>query len=773
MLTALVVSPELKPSSPADRMAALAIGSAENGGGRPARRAEVKEQAFMRTDRRSARLGVAAYYVRLLIIVAAVLGPTSAVCQSVDILAARIMDVADEATLDSLAGQLLDSRSDTTALYHLLRGLVSLQRHEITGEPELLASARESFKIARDIDKASAWAQYGYGLALEREPEVSATLIATGRAWSRMLGRDDMSKARRAFEGALQLDPGLTGAAIGLGELALKTRNTSELTGARSALLAALAGKKADVMAVAMLSRVALALGDSAAAVATANGLTVGNAPPYALHAVLWVLAREEGREDEVAEAYYRLVAKGDARELARLYLELQPILSEREKAAWQAGGLEQRRRLLQGLWEQRAALAATSSAERIAEHWRRLERAVEEFPRRVEGQTPMNALETTRDGTPFDDRGAIYVRHGEPTQVITTWAVNRNEINVSACSGRNFAFRGNESWIYYKADGSRVMYHFARCFDWPDFMLLRNVPCTGQWVAERTGYDMGITDCTQVTQERIRSEARAALATDSYRPRFDRNVPVVFDLLAFRGFGGRTDLLAPVAVAADSLSTHLIDNQTVYGFRLTLAVVDTAKGNSERVDTTLLARSEGPRPPHEMIRNHVQFSALPTQHGQFRLALRGSFASSEGYFYGADIRVPDFSGDSLMVSSIVLATPDSAGSWRRGNQTLTLMPLGRFERGVFRAFFEVYNLQADSPYTTEISIEPIGRGGPEPIRLRFQDFAQPEPDGVVRDMRRIESGLPPGRYRIVVRVTDASANRSAHVEQQFVVTAR
>jgi hypothetical protein len=100
-------------------------------------------------------------------------------------------------------------------------------------------------------------------------------------------------------------------------------------------------------------------------------------------------------------------------------------------------------------------------------------------------------------------------------------------------------------------------------------------------------------------------------------------------------------------------------------------------------------------------------------------------------------------------------------------------MPLGQFEGGEFRVFFETYNLAADRTYLTEITVEPAGRRGPEPIRLRFQDFARPEADGVVRDVRRIETGLPPGRYRIAVQVTDAAALRSARVEREFVVTER
>jgi hypothetical protein len=318
-------------------------------------------------------------------------------------------------------------------------------------------------------------------------------------------------------------------------------------------------------------------------------------------------------------------------------------------------------------------------------------------------------------------------------------------------------------------------MYHFARCFDFPDYVLLHGVPCDAKnpWVAERMGYDIELTNCGPMTSERIRREALAALASDSHRPRFGRTLPVVFDLLAFRGSGGRTDLLAPLAVAADSLTTGTAGSQTVYGFDLTLAVVDTASGAIARLDTTVLARNAARLPPGHMLRTHAQLTAQPTADAQLRLTVRGRFDDGEGSFYGAQMRVPDYAGDSLMVSSIVLATTDASGSWRRGSHALTLMPLGQFEGGEFRVFFEIYNLEAERTYITEVTVEPTGRRGPQPLRLRFQDFARPETDGVVRDVRRVETGLPPGRYRITVQVTDPQALRSARAEREFVVTER
>jgi len=690
----------------------------------------------------------------------------------------EIEGAADTAALDGIVARLTADRSDADAGIHLVHGFAALRLFSLTGEESALDAARRSFERAIDLDDASALAHFGRGLALQRGPDVSGSLVATGRAWSTIFGFDDRAKARRAFEHALELDPSLEGAAVGFGEIALQTQDPEQLASARDALARTLGARTADPLAVATLARVAAALGDSATAVSVANRLTVTNAPPEALHAILWALAREPGREQDVGEAFYRLVSVADVAMLDRLHLELHPILTDEENSAWEGGDAASRRALLRGIWEARATLSGTSVGERIAEHWRRLAEAMKRFPRQVEGPSPVKALTRERIDSPFDDRGAIYVRHGQPEEVIWTWDPTKSNVAVTACAGSvapskrtssTIAFRGNESWVYHNPDGSRVMYHFARCFGFPDFVLLHDVPCSGAWAAERSGYDIELLNCGPMTSERIRNQALAALATDSHRPRFDRTLPVIFDLLAFRGKDGRTDLLAPVAVAADSLATRTVSGQTVYGADLMLAVVDTS-GRLARKDTTILAGYPGPLEPGSMIRTHLQLSAAPSEDAQLRLVTRATFAGTSGSFYGTEMRVPDYSGDSLQVSSIVLALPDTAGDWHRGSHSLALMPLGQFEGGEFRVFYEVYGLEPERTYVTEVTVEPTGRGGPDPIRLRFQDFAQPEADGIVRDVRRVETGLPPGRYRITVQVTDPRGLRGALADREFTV---
>ena len=63
-----------------------------------------------------------------------------------------------------------------------------------------------------------------------------------------------------------------------------------------------------------------------------------------------------------------------------------------------------------------------------------------------------------------------------------------------------------------------------------------------------------------------------------------------------------------------------------------------------------------------------------------------------------------------------------------------------------------------------------FGIGGPE-VDLRFQDRAAPGPDDAVRELRDLGTDLPPGRYRMIITVTNEATAEEARSETIFEVT--
>jgi hypothetical protein len=105
-------------------------------------------------------------------------------------------------------------------------------------------------------------------------------------------------------------------------------------------------------------------------------------------------------------------------------------------------------------------------------------------------------------------------------------------------------------------------------------------------------------------------------------------------------------------------------------------------------------------------------------------------------------------------------------------------VPAGEFPRGAFQVFYEIYNLAPESRYQTEVIVERRGAGiggalrrllGSGPIvRLRFEDMAIDE--GVVRELRRVETSLGHGQYRLRVRIMDRTTGQTAERIRDFFV---
>jgi hypothetical protein len=147
---------------------------------------------------------------------------------------------------------------------------------------------------------------------------------------------------------------------------------------------------------------------------------------------------------------------------------------------------------------------------------------------------------------------------------------------------------------------------------------------------------------------------------------------------------------------------------------------------------------------------------------------------------YGGPFPVPDYGTPKLMLSDVVLAEPGVEGRWRRGNVALALVPTGRFKGGSFRVFYEIYNIEKNSTYNTEIEIEPLQKSAGRKIKeflgaakqgisLKFDGVALDVRDGALQELRQVDAPLPPGKYRM--RITVRAANgETARAERLFVV---
>jgi hypothetical protein len=125
------------------------------------------------------------------------------------------------------------------------------------------------------------------------------------------------------------------------------------------------------------------------------------------------------------------------------------------------------------------------------------------------------------------------------------------------------------------------------------------------------------------------------------------------------------------------------------------------------------------------------------------------------------------------MLSDIALGLPDATAGWTRGGATLALLPTSQFPESAFDVYYEIYNLPAEHAYTTDVSVErlraerdvPVREG---PIHLTFTGESTADREGTAHELRRVESSLPNGRYRLTVTVTDGVTGESARRSRLF-----
>jgi len=106
------------------------------------------------------------------------------------------------------------------------------------------------------------------------------------------------------------------------------------------------------------------------------------------------------------------------------MYRDIVDIITPKEDDEWkQARTIEQKKLFLRKFWKSRDPSPTTEYNERLAEHYRRLNYAKQNF--------------TMKQTKGYDDRGIVYIKHGEPDE--------------KAKLVGNFGIRDNETWVYHR----------------------------------------------------------------------------------------------------------------------------------------------------------------------------------------------------------------------------------------------------------------------------------------------------------------------------------
>ncbi len=697
-------------------------------------------------------------------------------------------------------------------LVHLRLGFIADRLGAITKNKAHYDDAAGEFEWAGELRPEWPYPWYGLGLSELAIGESSVMALENIR---QMLGKDYLSKAAKAFARATVADPSFASAVVDLANTALTQRIRPRLDVALNAVrlaAASTAGRQPGVQLV--RGRVEREAGETDSALAAFHAYLAARGDSGI---GLLELARTSylGRRlTEGWSAYFHGVRVATSPAALGLYRSdlswiadsaalkaFDALATPGERAAW-----------LDEFWNKRDVEQARDVGERLAEHYRRWFYARHNF-RLVSRHRHYDITEVYRPNqAEFDDRGTIYIRHGEPDRRARFLCPEPEEPNGEGCAT-------NESWLYRRREGDLV-FHFVARGDVQDYKLVESladvlgfrravrasialdpeVPALYQSRDEfgplydrvaRSQHAGG----SELAEDRIQGRRNITLGTssDSYAQRFDRLLDVVasaFVLGTGEGTGGtnRTDsagemLHVVFAIPGERLNPDPAPDGVRYALRFRLIVSDSNDHLVARVDTFRVFAA------HQALRNPSYLTgllAVPLAPGQYRYRLLvTSVDAGAGDLVIDALHVENLDPRRFAVSDVVVGRAGSGLVWVSSpSDTIWLNPLNRFPEGsAAELYYEVYGLASGAPYHTVVRLEKEGGhslfgairglfgGGRSPVLLEFDAPADGPVTHVHRGIALRDVGK--GNYRLTVVLTDPASGVSVTRSQRFQVVAR
>ena len=356
-------------------------------------------------------------------------------------------------------------------------------------------------------------------------------------------------------------------------------------------------------------------------------------------------------------------------------------------------------RRFFETFWVQRNPMPAAGYNARLIEHFRRLRIAERDFL--YQGYRSWTDSPYTHDegkrfpstyalSSDFDDRGIIFIRHGEPD---------------------DFKMGDAVSWLY---EDPLLVFHFAPTCTRGVCSVTRHfspIPGRGIWATRLVGIDP--VDAEQKTLDYITK----GLISDRHRwPKRMKLLELPYVVAAFRGEGRRTRVEMHYALPLGQLARALDERSDSVSLEIGMSIHTLVW---ERIgfsrETKRLASI---RDRDALVFEHFRTEVLPDS---YHVSIHSR--SLQKPMLGTvtfDYRTPDFNGPGLKVSDLLLAEDiielETGSVSHRDDLYLKVNPLGRFSttQPVF-VYFEIYDLalspEGTTRYSTTYTLTPRKKG--------------------------------------------------------------
>jgi GWxTD domain-containing protein len=665
---------------------------------------------------------------------------------------------------------------DNTVL-HLRLGFMAFRLGEIAGHSHF-DDAGSEFEWATQLRPEWPYPWLGLGIAEDRLGDSQISVVAGLQA---MFGKDHLSRAANAYAKSVEVDPSFVLGLVELASTALRQRVNIKTDLARQALrLAAATSAAANPEVLLWRGRVEREVGDPDSALAAFRGYLDGGGDRQL---GLLEVARTQffmGSLDGQGP-YYEGAALTDSNAVRSYRADLALIANDSALAEFDQNPGARRVGMLHRFWGDRDRNEMLRDGERLREHYRRLYYARRNFLL-VSAKRHYEIAERYRSGSPdYDDRGVIYIRHGDPTERAT------------------FSAPGlwlNESWRYARADGD-LIFHFVAREAVQDYKLVESVFDVFDYattVQMRKGGPAG--DLTSVSSQLLQSRERlspiysrllggGAASSERYlteeRRLGARSIRVgtttdSHELKFAKPLSGRVEVMVAgrdstggllqvtYAIPGSAIEPVPSNRGNLYPIRLRLSVADARGATVARLDTTRVFVAKSPVPSTEHLVGRI---AVPVTSGLLTYRLAIQEGDEAGRVFPKDtITAPEVSGRGFDASDLVIGSRSASLAWRQsGEDTVFFNPVGVYQSGTeMELYYEVYGLPQGEPFQTQLSVTREGGGGflglfgkKAAISLRFDDHAEgPQ----TRSHRSLPlQRLSPGRYHIDLVVTDSAGH--------------
>ncbi len=395
------------------------------------------------------------------------------------------------------------------------------------------------------------------------------------------------------------------------------------------------------------------------------------------------------------------------------------------------------------------------------------------------------------------DDRGVVYMRHGEPDRR-AAWNEGSLDLKVHGC------VVANESWQYALPTGALLL-HFCssrRLGSTAATTLVAMLPLYHDLIETRGSLDPryqqlanslqaladrqklsasnarmaqaaapngdavpGMTDMgsyispqlVQRMTETGRAQMATALHTDTYVQRYESSLKPVVQLCAVgEPDGTSARLLVVFAIPGDRLTPET--RAGIAGVIYPLSIRTIAVGPSGldvfRRDTTRYFRVAEPLKAGAFLNGMLELP-MPPGHPDVRVLFTqpGSKAAAAA---GRDaMTLGDPSG--LSISDLVAGREGGGLVWAHGGDPVPLNPLDMYPRtGSMELYYDVNGLVPGRTYRTTIELaNPLATAVGDGVRVAFEDKAAAPTEHVRRSLEL--KTLKGGQYRMVLTVEDVA----------------